>query len=885
MKKYCVISHTHWDREWYMPFEVFRLKLVDLIDSVIECIEQDKDYIFHMDAQTIVLEDYCVIRPEKKEVLKRYIENGNIIIGPWYVQNDFYLSSAEATVRNLIIGIKQSEEWGETSFIGYTPDQFGLPSQLPQILCECNIYNHIFGRGDATYNLTTMEKVPTFSETLWEAPDGSRVFSVLMPYWYNNIQRLSEDIGKAVEMIETAAENLDNWKDSPYYLMMNGVDHLEPQENLLDILNGVNKKLGDAEIIQTTMKEYINLAKPYVSDIVKKGELRRGKELDILTGTLSTRTDIKKLNFEMQKAITDIVEPLFSMIYMLGAKNMYPQTTIGYALKILISNHAHDSICCCSHNNVMKHMKDRFLSVEEITGELISRGMKFLNHHIQRNEADNDKYYLTVANTCQSDFSGVLNVCIDIARSQNAKGFTVYDAEGKEVPYQIISHSVGKKECISPLNLPGSIDVDRFIAEIYIKKLEGFSYENFLVVPNTSIKKKKVGNLLENEYLKIVIEDGKINLIDKVNNNEYKDVVYFDDLGDCGDSYIFMPVDRDVPVRGGNPDVEIISNTLLKSSVRLTYKLDIPLSSVQKGRSKEKKISTVECIISLAKGEKHALFDIIIDNNSEYHLLRGIINTGINTNITYASSVFDIIERDRSKIIRKINNGTQPVNEFVYIKDEKRKMAIYTMGLYEYEHLESGGIALSLLRSVGRITSNHVAESGIWDSSENVMKGKTKVSFAIMPYMGDDKIIPIYEKCVTSRPINYFDSVNKKLYLAGEPTLQGSDVQEFYEKKDDYSNLVLPNKKKLLNINNSLCVSAMKKAEESEDLILRVYNPWNNDEILTVDGFECVETNFIERKNDKFSGSVEKKKIKTLKIIDSSCKYKNMECGYRHLFR
>ena len=105
MNKFIVISHTHWDREWYMSFSSFRLKLVDLIDRLIGIINKDNSYIFHLDAQTVVLEDYLELRPYNKEVLKKYITSGNIIVGPWYLQNDFYLTSGESTVRNLQIGM------------------------------------------------------------------------------------------------------------------------------------------------------------------------------------------------------------------------------------------------------------------------------------------------------------------------------------------------------------------------------------------------------------------------------------------------------------------------------------------------------------------------------------------------------------------------------------------------------------------------------------------------------------------------------------------------------------------------------------------------------------------------------------------------------------
>lgn len=352
----------------------------------------------------------------------------------------------------------------------------------------------------------------------------------------------------------------------------------------------------------------------------------------------------------------------------------------------------------------------------------------------------------------------------------------------------------------------------------------------------------------------------------KVNNIRYDDVVYFDDIGDCGDSYVFMPVDNDKPVRAESPEVEILSCTPLKSSVKLIYKLEIPETSTKDGRSKCKKISTIECVISLAMGERYATFDVEIDNNSTYHLLRGVVNTGIMNDITCASTIFDIAERDRTKIIREINNGTQPVNEFMYIKNKDKKMAVFTAGLYEYEHLEGGQIALSLLRSVDRITFNHAAQNGIWDSSENIMIGKTSLRFAVMPYSESDDIVPIYEKNVSVKPVHYFDSVDKKLYLGGKPTVQGSDVTEVYEKKDKFENIILPHKKQMIDIGNSVIVSAFKKAEKNDDIVLRVFNPFNDDKKINLDGFDVEEINLIENSNEAFSGIVDRKKIKTYRI-------------------
>nr|WP_246240617.1 hypothetical protein [Anaerocolumna sedimenticola] len=67
-----IISHSHWDREWYMPFEKHRLKLVNLIDDCLELFEQTDEFkSFHLDGQTIVLDDYLEIKPEKKKSSRR----------------------------------------------------------------------------------------------------------------------------------------------------------------------------------------------------------------------------------------------------------------------------------------------------------------------------------------------------------------------------------------------------------------------------------------------------------------------------------------------------------------------------------------------------------------------------------------------------------------------------------------------------------------------------------------------------------------------------------------------------------------------------------------------------------------------------------------------
>src|SRR4051812_50079468 len=59
-----VVPHTHWDREWYLPFEDFRIRLAEVVDEAIATLEARPEYRFTLDGQTVLLEDYLEIRPE-----------------------------------------------------------------------------------------------------------------------------------------------------------------------------------------------------------------------------------------------------------------------------------------------------------------------------------------------------------------------------------------------------------------------------------------------------------------------------------------------------------------------------------------------------------------------------------------------------------------------------------------------------------------------------------------------------------------------------------------------------------------------------------------------------------------------------------------------------
>ena len=161
-----VVSHTHWDREWYLTFQQFRFRLTRLVEALLEILGSDPGYRhFTLDGQAAVLEDVVDVRPDLEEPLRRHVREGRILIGPWFVLPDEFLVSPEALVRNLLLGDRICRAWGAKMDVGYLPDPFGHISQLPQLLRGFGIETAVFARGAGDMPV----------EFRWAAPDGTPV--------------------------------------------------------------------------------------------------------------------------------------------------------------------------------------------------------------------------------------------------------------------------------------------------------------------------------------------------------------------------------------------------------------------------------------------------------------------------------------------------------------------------------------------------------------------------------------------------------------------------------------------------------------------------------------------------------------------------------------
>lgn len=832
-KHYHIISHTHWDREWYEPFERFRIRLVRLMDNLLDLLQKEPEYIFHLDAQTAVIEDYLEIKPHNRSKLEKYIKAGRIMIGPWFIQNDFFLTSGESTVRNLLLGIKQAEQLGRCEYVGYAPDQFGLPSQLPTILNGFGIDCVVFGRG----RICKLEHGGK-SEFIWKSKSGAELLAVQMPYFYNNAQRFSENLEKSAALLHKVSNDLEPVSSTDHLLLMNGVDHLEPQENLLELLPELKNKLPEqAEIFQDSLGNYCRTIRAKLkSPATHTGELRHGGDRSILQGTLSSRTYLKIENVKAERALAAGLEPLCAMLLMLGFRpEEYDKDFLDYLWKLLLSNHPHDSICGCSCDNVHRHMEDRYMRLFEAVDHLINEKMTLLGQHISKENCDDADYYVTVLNTSPSPRREVVRAQIDLKADEAIKAFKILSPENREIPFEVISRETTERGIRSPINLPGKIVVDRYQVE-FEAEVPAFGYARYLVKETDTFETQSSKLNFENAYIKVnVASNGRIDIHDKATGSNYRDILWLEDTADYGDSYSYRP-DHNSPLissRDFTPTKKYLRNNSLETVCELHYELVLPAYYDRENqcRSEETVVCPVTITLSLSSTSRKLEFNFRIDNRAKDHCLRAVIDSGIASDYTYVSAPFDIVRRDKHNgDIVKRDDPQEPSADFIYLNDGLKGITILHQGLHAYEHFKKrlGQIAVTLVRSTGYIQGYFdLPMDPDWLAPENQCLREIECRMAVMPVSVDDQ--PQASAGCAAHflcpMLTFSDSCQTRKFSGGRPCVQDSDISEIFFREDPNENVELPVKTSLWEYSNkNIQFIACKRAEAGNDLLIRLLN-------------------------------------------------------------
>ncbi|MFX0171529.1 MAG: glycoside hydrolase family 38 C-terminal domain-containing protein [Candidatus Hodarchaeota archaeon] len=363
-------------REWYLPFQKFRYKLVKLIDELLEILK-NQEFYFTFDGQTIILEDYLEIRPEKKDILLHYIRDRKIRVGPWYLLPDIWLVGQESILRNLEYSYNLCKELNIPFMkIAYLPDMFGHSKAIPQLLGDITDFTAaIVWRG-----------VPPDIKTvpfLWKGDKASTksIFTIYLPFGYGNAAGLPEDIDKLTEEINTLVNDLKPFSPLPSYLLQYGTDHQVPNRFVTEKLSHVN--IENTKISLGMLEDFVKKLQEMVKQQnyslnVFSGEFRSSARAHLLQDTYSARMWIKQWNQRIEDLLIHYAEPLNTYLWkVLGKK--YPTSFLKQAWKWHLRNQPHDSICGCSIDQTHEEMKIRYYWGESLAESFIDEAQTALD--------------------------------------------------------------------------------------------------------------------------------------------------------------------------------------------------------------------------------------------------------------------------------------------------------------------------------------------------------------------------------------------------------------------------------------------------------------------------------------------------------------------------
>ncbi|MHA1449502.1 MAG: hypothetical protein ACTSP4_08795 [Candidatus Hodarchaeales archaeon] len=412
-KRVFIVPHSHWDREWYLPFQKFRFKLVELIDNLLGIL-RDQDYRFLLDGQTIVIEDYLEIRPERKSELLQHIKDGKISTGPWYILPDEWLVGQESLIRNLEYSLDLSRVHGiELMNIAYLPDMFGHSNAIPQLLHDLTGMTTTFLWRGVGPEIT---KIPF----KWKSNEHSSAIinCNYLPFGYGNAASLPENTDELVKDLDRIISDLDSWSPVPIYLLLNGSDHLFPQPVIQELLQKV--KLDNVDISIGLLEDYLEALENAIKDsdyspLTYSGEFRSSARAHLLQDTYSSRMWIKQWNQKVEDLLTRYAEPLSAHAFVRSGIE-YPIAYLREAWKWHLRNQPHDSICGCSIDQTHEEMKFRYYWAESIAERLVD---SFVRNFSTETDSGSS---LSIIVFNPTNYHGVQSFSVEIPSNINIKG-------------------------------------------------------------------------------------------------------------------------------------------------------------------------------------------------------------------------------------------------------------------------------------------------------------------------------------------------------------------------------------------------------------------------------------------------------------------------------
>ncbi|MEZ8200986.1 mannosylglycerate hydrolase [Vibrio splendidus] len=819
-----ITPHMHWDREWYFTTEESRILLVNNMEEIMNRLESDPEYKYYvLDGQTAVLEDYFAIKPENTERVKALVEAGKLIIGPWYSQTDTMQVSGESIVRNMMYGIRDCMKFGDAMKIGYLPDSFRMSSQLPMIYNGFDITRAMFWRGCSERHGTNK------TEFLWQSNDGSEVTAQVLPLGYAIGKYLPQDEEGLRARLDKYFPVLEKPSVTKDILLPNGHDQMPIQKDIFEVMDKLREIYPDREFSMSRFEEVfekVEAARDQLDTI--KGEFNDGKYMRVHRTISSTRMDIKLIHAEIENKIVNILEPLASIAWTLGFE--YHHGLIEKMWKESMKNHAHDSIGCCCSDKVHAEILNRYILADDMATNLIHfYKRKIVDHMPDREGCDK----LAMFNLSPYEREEVVNTTITI----RAQEFSIFDENQNPVEYFIQD-----KRQIDPGKVDRQIvhygNYDPFMEfDIQIKRsvpAMGFTTLHIQGNEKGAVKvAEQKDYLLENEYYRINVNDnGTLTIFDKETEQVFDQVLRLEDGSDDGDEYDYSPSRQEWLLYSDEFPVETsIDHQGFQSVANIAFRMNVPANLAEREeRTGQNGFVEAQCQVVLKQGSRRIEVRMELDNQADDHRVRVLVPTPFVSETVVADNQFGCITRptnDPAMAVweeEKWKEAPVPVYQlmnFAALENGKAGMAIMSNGLREFEVIASQGgenrdtFALTLFRGIGVLGKEELLlrpgrPSGIKiPTPDSQVRGKLVCEFTLCGFSGNHIDANIMAQARDN--VTQIECYNKIPYNAMKLNVGEQN---------------LPMSFSLLSKQQSgAALSVLKKAEDEDALIMRVYNP------------------------------------------------------------
>jgi alpha-mannosidase len=649
MKKQVIAYlHTHWDREWYREYEVFRMRLLRVFDNILYMLDNNKIPCFYFDGQVSALLDYLEMRPEKENFIRMLIRTKKLFIGPFYCLIDEFLTDRQCFEKNLELGMKTAIDFGCTDFIGYLADTFGHSQNIPDMLREFGIDKAMVWRGCGDFP----------AEFKWCGMDTVN----LVRGYFNDVFSINCSIEEKASILK---KNLDliAEKSGLYVLLPIGADHLGIPFDIEDQIAAVNEILSkDYEITLGSPFDYFKNVSTDFDKFKFDGELRDNSKTFTLQGCYSSRLDIKRLNIETSHKL-DLAN---RYVRFCKAESKYSRI-IDYAYKMLLQNQAHDSICGCSTDDVHSENIIRYKKIMQIANTIIDE-LKFETNFEEK----------MVLNLSDKNYTGSL----EFSSAKEHKEFEkLYSKKGFD------------KKLLTDINrIPITedyIDINQYL--VNVENLEPDQIE--FIMPEVGETDLYISDkLIKNDKIKLEINNGEI----LINDTPFSLV----DWIDLGDSYNHGPKIDDNGYKFNFSRSRVILNK--KNRVGLKIDFEGARDIVSLVVTLDKGADFLKFEFNWDNSQKNHLLEVCFSLKEN---IKQVYSEDMNLLIKREfDSGYNIREHLPSEIGIEAKTNTAPMQRGLIIDESENNIGVITKGLTQYEIFENK-LYIPILRATGVISN------------------------------------------------------------------------------------------------------------------------------------------------------------------------------------